>query len=307
MNNTVTMDKKIKFALIVDSALLFIILLGLIFSPGNRSRQGSQKTLITLDRVTEIKYSGGLQLDIKKQGSNWIFERNGAALPVNSARVEAFIKNMQKPAKLTPVGKTQDAIKTYKLTEQDRILVELSNASKRQSFYLSPIMDTGVCYIMFVGNSVVYKAETQAASYLMGSETDWLDLKILTNIAVKDVQRFSIQGKLEKDSIQGTFVRNAQGWIYEKKPDLAVSRVESWLYSIVSLSAENYMETLTLPAQKEALLITLELGNGTTKNIRVYTIENSNDYIVYSSDRLYPMRCSQYQIENLLKTADELK
>lgn len=307
MKNKLIIDKKIQYALIADSILLFIVILGLIFSPGNRSRQGSQKTLITLDTVTEIKYSGGLELNIKKQGSSWILERNGAALPVNTSRVDAFIKNIKKPAKLIPVGKTQDAIKTYQLTEQDRILVELSNASKKQSFYLSPIMDTDACYIMFVGNNTVYKAETPAASYLMGSDTDWLDLKLLTNIAVKDVQRFSIQGKLDKESIQGTFVRNAEGWKYENKPDLAVARVEGWLYSIVSLSAQNYMETLSLPGQKEAVLITLELGNGTTKHIRVYTIENSKDYIVYSSDRLYPMHCSQYQIENILKTIDELK
>lgn len=307
MNNKLTIDKKIKYALIVDGILLGIVILGLIFSPGNRSRQGYQKTLITLDSIQEIKYSGGMLLNIKKQGADWIYERNKRALPVNAGRVDAFIKNITKPAKLVPVGRTQDAIKTYKLTEEDRILVELSNASKKQSFYLSPIMDAGVCYIMFIGNTTVYKAETSAASYLMGSDTDWLDLKVLTNISVKDVQRFSIQGKLDKETIQGAFVRNAEGWKYENMPDVTVSRVEGWLYSIVSFSAQNYMETLTLSNQKESVLITLELGNGTTKHMRFYTIENSKDFIVYSSDRLYPMQCSQYQVENLLKTLDELK
>lgn len=308
MNTEMNLDRKIKYVCIVDSVLLVILVAGLLCAPGNRARRGTMKNLITLDSITHITLSGGTSMEILKQGETWQYIRNGAELPVNAGRVDAFIKSIQKPAKITPVGRTQDALQTYKLTEQERIVVELANNNNKQSFYLSPLMDSAdTCYVMFNGNNTVYKAETSSASFLLGMTRDWLDLKLLSNVSVKDVQRFTIKGKLTKENIEGAFARSTNGWIYENNTEFATARVEGWLYSMVSATADDYLETLTLSNQNETVLISLELGNGTTKHIRIYEVENSKNYIVYSSDKLYPMQCSLYQLENILKTADELK
>ncbi len=257
----------------------------------------------------EIDHTANIQLEYS--GTSWTVSRNGKKLPANGQRVQTFLKTLQSPQRLTPIGKTREAKAVYLLDEEHRIEVSitLESYAKTIKFYVSPLFEAAdSCYLMFPGSNTIYKAQFQLAYYFSGKETSWLDLRLFPEIKARDVQQFSIQGFYGEYTVQGTFTRDAGDWKHDSVIKLSSSQaVESWLQSIVSSSANDFGDIKDMHDRKELVLITLELGNGTTKQLRVYETAEAGAFICFASDRLDPLVGSLYTLETLLRKPEALE
>jgi hypothetical protein len=284
------------------------------------------KTLPQVDRI-ELGGPGG-EVNLSRKNNVWAVTRDGNEFPAKEERVEDLLKLLSRREPYPVRASSPSAHEKLGLQEGAASRITLLGGPSPQGGTRPPLLDLLVGNTDFTGAEVYLRKNGQDQvrsgtvsidSYLKSAPNSWLNLRLFaasagetrlgTMIPGPDtVQRINVTLPAEEESAAPgttwTLSRSPEGWIMEGGGEIESSRVESWLSSLISAEAEDYNSQLQVAdADFNQGRISLELGDGSQRNIRIgpQDEQNRRNAVVSGSSLVYIL--SSWTLERLFRDA----
>jgi hypothetical protein len=254
-----------------------------------------QKRVEQADRI-ELVHDGS-RIELARRSGEWVALHNGLEYPAKQARVEDLLHTLSRTAPYPLRGRS--AHERFGLAEEeaDRIIV-------RGGLAEAPLLDLlvgnadalGAVYLRKSGQDEVRSsASSTIGSYALSSAASWYNLRLFPEtsgapLGVDAVQRVVLyapdgpagEAGEAPPAVEQTLARNGAGWIVsnaEGEQDFDVQRAESYIRGLLDSEGDDFAGTLSSgdPAFDRAW-VRLELGNGTSRVIRLGPALENNQY-----------------------------
>lgn len=299
---------------VIDVALALLILLGILFSARSSADRAMRYVLLAnTEQVSTVIIDTDSRLELRRTQDAWILLREGARLPADGARVEAFLKAVSSVTRLEPVARDKaswaklglegESARTISLLDdKGTLLSEFTVGNYAQS--------PGLVYMAPSGGSAAYAAASGFASYAMGTPASWLNLSVWSNApSLETVQELVCSGTIinTDGSIRQfdyTVSRAGSGWIHDGVA-LDSSRVEAAIRSLAALRGDDYLSPEE-PRGQSTLRMQLRLGNGRSLSLDIEEPRTDGRYPVLSSQRDARLYLPSWAVRESFKTLEEL-
>jgi hypothetical protein len=265
----------------VIAALVIIYILTIIFDPqrwGARSDAYSWLEPGQNNRITGISITkSGETVNLSRNGGKWFVTRAGKDYPAKQARVEDFIAILAKRAPYPVRSSSASAHERLSLTTETATQVTVSAGAGLPLLTLligqTDITGQNV-YLRKQGQNEVRSGENKFSAYTGSATSSWYNLKLFPEneegkLKDSDVQKLTVYPPDDAPSM--IFTRSNREWAFNfeiSNPDF--SKVDSYIRDILSVSGDDFIEDVS-PSDPmfNSCRLTLELGNGVTKALRL--------------------------------------
>jgi hypothetical protein len=308
-------------------ALIVIIALGLVFSPENNQRRAASGKLLADGKqsaASEITLSVGKEsITLRKNGKGWTFEKGGASLMANSAKVTDFLSALSGVKELYKVSsKKDDAAKFgFGADSEKRVAIQDAKGKTLSDFAVGSSAGTGNgIYVRLSGKDSVYTAKNSFDSYLKTDDRTWANLKLISDgTKADDIQGVKIDAKLAATSgaeginLSYEIDRDARkGWKVKGNDATKLDRsaVESYVKDLVGFEADSVVSDKQEEAQalldSPAIRVTLTTGKGTEIELLVSAADAENRYVIKRSDGSQLFYTNHFTLSSHLRSVASL-
>jgi hypothetical protein len=306
-------------------ALLLIYAAGLVFSPERFAARSESARLLAGSAADAASVSlggaaGEAELVFRKDSGTWSLADQGQALPVQGARVEAFLGAV---AGITRLSLRSDgsggaaALAAYGLDEGKghRVIIRGADGKLLADFMAGGYGPTGdEVYVKRGSAAAIYATDAGFASYLGQTRSSWLDLRVFPSpIKPDDVQGLSMNARLPLDGpgkpltvAEWQATRKDGGWT-GPGPALQTVAVESVLRSVLNLEGED-IASLPPPDAFASISgsITLDLSSGAKRVVEIGKAAGNNRFYVRAQGSAWVYEVESYTLKNIARPASAL-
>lgn len=310
-----TYRNKLRIVIAIDTFLVVVILLGLLFSPGSANSRATSFNLIeSVDSTVTIEIQGPDALKLVRGDGGWIMDSSDGMLPADSARIDSFLKAVDSVSHLEPVAKDKASWSDLGLegAETRRVTLTDSKGAIMCDFLLGKYASSpDAVYFALADGPESYSVASGMASYVLGKRSSWLDLRMWTSPPSADsVQQLIVNGVSEgTDGIMQplvyTVTRAGAGWVSDGIA-LDGAKMEALVRSLATLRGEDYASS-TEPSGQVVTTVELRLGNGRSLSIALGEKGQDGRYPALSSQRNRRMYLPSWALTEVLKPLDQLK
>ncbi|GHV69887.1 hypothetical protein AGMMS49928_14660 [Spirochaetia bacterium] len=319
--NQLSYKQKVFFLSVLVLVLALIYTASLIFDPERINSRSSVYAWIDpqfLSQVDRLEISrSGEEVKLIRKNDNWFVEKDGAEFPAKKPRVEDLLKILS--------AKSAYPVRASSASSHQRLGVNIEGASRilLRGGAGMPLLDLLIGQVSSAGDEVylrknnqneVRSGEDRFSVYTDGAISSWYNLRLFPedpdgrNPGPDDVQRLTIIVPGEAQSIPPALVltRNRDGWVFtdaqnaEKSVDK--SKVDSYIRAVLDAEGEDFY-TAPAPPVFSGGNITLELGDGSRRIIRLGSISEQNRRIAAASEGAYVYELAAWTTERLFKDA----
>jgi hypothetical protein len=278
-----------KKKLLLLSALVGLLVLiyggSLIFSPDRMTSRGASFVWLEsrwLDQVDRIEISGLEPIDLIRQNNQWMAEYEGVIYPAKQTRIEDLLRLLATRG-LYPVRATSSAShERLGITEDAaaRLIVRGGAGLPLLDLLVGDVDATGEVYLRKNNQDEVRSGEDRFSTYLLGRHTSWYNLRLFPDngeLGLDMIQRITVSAPASEEAAEGsasqglsyTLARNAGGWTLNDAEADTV-QVESYIRAILDTEGSDFAPAMTPsdPVFNDCRIL-LEIGNGTTRTIRL--------------------------------------
>ena len=313
------MDYRTKVRALVgaNAVLILLLVLGLVFSPERRSDRASRRRLLEDAKpVASIRLGGAETVELRKEGETWVMVDSGGVLPVDTARVKAFVDAVAAVDRLQPVSGDRASWQSLGLEGDKARTVVMATASGTTllDMIVGSYANTGgQVYVALSEGDQSWSAPAGFASYAMSDRASWLELEAWAAApAAKDVQEVSVTGSItvgdgEVLETGYTLAREGTGWAVRggTQATVDVAKVEAMLRAILALRGEDYAPA-SEKAGTAALAVELRLGDGSSLKLVVEARRDDQRYAATSSQRQRRLYLPSWSIREAVKKLSDL-
>jgi len=287
----------------VIAALAIVYILTIIFDPqarGSRSDSYSWLEPGQNNRISGISITReGDTVNLSHNGGKWFVTRDGKDYPARQVRVEDFLTVLSKKAPYPVRSSSASSHERLSLTPEKATQVTVSAGAGPPFLSLligqSDITGQNV-YLRKQGQNEVRSGEDKFSVYTNSPLNSWYNLRLFPEneegrLKDTDIQKLIVYPPDEGPS--QIFTRSNKEWTFNfdiTNPDF--SKVDSYIRDILGVSGDDFIDGISLsdPMFNTARVI-LELGNGTTRTIRLGPAEEEGKRYatVSGSDFVYSM------------------
>ena len=305
-------------ALVFALALLYTLTLIFDLQAGSsglsvrRGRSFAWLDQSMLDHADRIELYGPLGVTTLSRRNNvWVCPQGNVDYPVKQARVGDLLASLSR--------REAYSLRVASLEGRERLGVTAEAASRiriRGGAGL-PLLDLLVGYSDALGTEVylrkadsseVYSGEDHFTLYTDSRPGTWYDLRLFPSDSPRAIEAWMVQqveillpGN-EDETNSGneyfTISRKGGGWVNQSNQGLDIIRVETWLRSLIEAEGESFsMET---PDVTEGM-ITIHLGDGTSRIIRTGPPDEGNRRIALVSGSTLAYVLNQWSVSRLFR------
>lgn len=307
-------QKRFRWLVGLDAALVVLILLGIVFSPTVAKARSTRRTLLSgTDAVASIHIDGVQSIQLVKSGTDWLLRGSDGDLPADAPRVQAFLKAVAAVRSMEPVAKDASSWQSLGLqgdASRHVRLLDAKGAALGDFIVGRYATSPNAVYVALAGSTEAFSASSGMGSYVQGARASWLDLKAWpTPPAVEAVQEVEIRGKVKASdgrfvSESYTVTRSGTGW-KSGSTMLDAPRVEAMIRAIAAIRGEDYMPQ-SAPKAKAATSVIMRLGNGRTLQLDIEPGMADGRHPATSSQRPQRLLLPAWTLTEALKPLSEL-
>jgi hypothetical protein len=310
-------DRTIQILIAINILFLVLVLTGMLFSPQRAHDRSTTIRVLTVspENVTRLVIDGTELLDFQKQADTWTLSVDGRALPVDQARMAAFLAVLSAIERMETVAKDRSAWESLGLSDTAAAIVEWFDNAGRSLGSLrvgKPDSIGRVSYLVVGGSDRVYAGPVAVSSYTQASRRSWLDLRIwAASRDPAEIQHIAVQGQLELadgviQEMDYRLSRSGSTWTADGLVDrLDGQKVDTMVRSLLGMRAEDYLGPGDSPGD-DGVQVSLMLGNGNRLDLTVGSRQSDGRYKARSSQREQAIAVSAWTVRDAIKPLTDL-
>lgn len=290
-------------ALVAVLALVYI--LALVFDPGNRRSDAFAwlpPDLVVMADGIEISGPDG-KISLSRRNNVWVFNGESGELPVRQDRVSDLFALLSKRDVYPPRAASSEARERLGLTEERASRIRVSGGAGLPLLDLlaggEDVMGREI-YLRRSGEDQIYSGDDGFLSFTGGRPVSWYDLRLFPPPGTGDAAaggNYSLSTAITIESVQEAdvaipggesyaFRRAGGGWILPGNEGVALEtvRVEAWLRTVIEAEGEDFAPAGSAAADLTEGSITLRLGDGSSRTVRLGPADEENRRIASVSD-----------------------
>ncbi|MCG6983599.1 MAG: DUF4340 domain-containing protein [Thiocapsa sp.] len=284
--------------------LQLLVALGLGLGSGRGMAPGGADTPLfsfTADQVQAIHIEGGAEstgVVIRRRGDSWILP-DLADLPVEGSKVDQLLVGLAELKRSLPIATSEAARKRFKVAdaEFERRLVLDGEHGPIASLLIGDSPGFRRVFGRPPDDPAVYDLKL-ALSDVSARRDDWIDMGLL-HLEREQITRVGTD--------DWTLTKAGDGGWTLANTDQAVDQqaVDSLLASLSNLGYRGVLGTDDDPAynqQTPRLVLSIGLGDGSTRTYRISQAEDSEDYVLKDTGRPWYFKLSEFDLGDLLST-----
>jgi len=270
----------------VIAALAIVYILTIIFDPqrtGARSDAYSWLEPGQNNKITGISITkAGETVNLSRNGGRWFVTRNGKDYPARQVRVEDFLTILAKREQYPVRSSSASSHERLSLTPDTATQVTVSAGGAGLPLLTLLIgqkdsMGQNV-YLRKQGQNEVRSGEDRFSVYTNSPLSSWYNLRLFPEneegkLGDSDVQRLTVYPP--DDAPSQIFTRSNREWTFNfdiTNPDF--SKVDAYIRDILGVSGDDFIDGINLSDPIfNSCRIVLELGNGSTRTLRLGPVE----------------------------------
>jgi hypothetical protein len=257
----------------------------------------------------------------KKNGA-WHVSYNGAEYPARQLRVDDFLGLLSRQAPYPVRASTAAAQERLGLTEDaaSRIVLSAPSGSPLLDLLVGQGDQTGQeVYLRKAGQTEIRSGEDLFSGYISGARASWYNLRLFPEsenggLDADAVQRLTVYSPAGEENSNAAepriFSRSGNEWIITgiTVADPDKTKVDSYIRGILNTEGDDFSETVQpdAPVFNDARLV-LELGDGSTRTLRLGTADESNRRLAVVSGSPYVYSLAGWAADRLFREASSFE
>ncbi|HCM26791.1 MAG: hypothetical protein A2Z99_12230 [Treponema sp. GWB1_62_6] len=320
-------QRRIATLSVVTGILALVYALSLIFDPDRLAVRNSNSSLLDGKLTAKVERielragaeAGGEIVALVRADGIWKVEKEGAAFPAKKERIQDLLDTLSKKSPYPTRGKT--AASHVSLGVEDasagRIaLSPLDGSSRILDLLVGNLDSTGQeVYLRRSGDERVFSGSDQLASFVSGGARAWLDLRLFAGAGApqpETIQKISVVSRIDPASpFEYTIARDAaKKWAVQAgggspAGTLDTQKTEAFAKGIAAATADDILSASADPGA-EAASVTVELGDGSSRTIRVGDKLEGNKRKAVVSGGASTFALSDWSVARIAKPLAEL-
>ncbi|MDR0689714.1 MAG: DUF4340 domain-containing protein [Spirochaetaceae bacterium] len=317
--------KKLLVLSILTGLLGLVYAATLVFDPERvNSRDASYvwlepKWVDQAERV-EIRDQGSEGVTLVRNSGGWFVSHEGREYPAKQSRMEDLFRILSTRAAYPLRASSAAAHEKMGLVEKDASRIVVRGGPGTTYPLLDLLIGAGDAsgkdvYLRKSAQDEVRSGENKLTSYLTGTRSSWYNLRLFPEnetapVGADMVQRIILSpppAKPEDESPQGpgfTLSRSGTGWVREGENGEALdtNKVESYIRAVVEAEGEDFVST---PNSSDPVFtegqITLQIGDNTTRVIRIGPLLESGNRSALSSGSDYVYSLAEWTMNRIFR------
>ncbi|MDR0568725.1 MAG: DUF4340 domain-containing protein [Spirochaetaceae bacterium] len=273
-------DKKIILLSGLAGVLTLIYAGTLLFDPETVNARKAAYAWLSpklADQADSITLSGSEgTVTLSRKNGVWLVSRNNAEYPAKQLRIGDVLRILTAKGQYPIRGTSGASLERFGLTEEtgSRILVRGGGSSyPLLDLLIGKADSTGrEMYLRRNGENEVRSGEDTLSSYVDGSLTAWLDLRLFPeDLQAGEVQRVTAYAPpAENETAPPALVlaRQDGGWTVTGVLNPDAQKAESYVRALLEAEGEDFIDGESLFPSEGSGKILLELGNGRTITVK---------------------------------------
>jgi hypothetical protein len=317
--------KKLLILSILTGVLALIYAATLAFDPERVSSRDASYVWLDpkwVDQATqvEIQDKGNEGVTLVRDNGGWFVSFEGKEYPAKQARVEDLFNILSAKAAYPLRASSAASHKKMGLVENEASRIIVRGGPGTTYSLLDLLIGEGDAsgkevYLRRSTQDEVRSGENNLASYITGTRSSWYNLRLFPEnetapVGTDMVQRIILTpppAKPEDESPQGpgfTLSRDGDNWLQEggNGEALDTSKVESYIRAVIEAEGEDFVSTPNVsdPVFTEAQ-ITLQIGDNTTRIIRIGPLLESGNRSAISSGSDYVYSLAEWTMNRIFR------
>jgi hypothetical protein len=280
----------------VIGALALILVFSFIFDPekvNSRSSMYSWLDARQKDAIDRITINNGDEVfTLVLKNGNWYVSNGNKEYPARQLKVEDFITTLTKKAPYPVRSSSAASHERLSLTEgSPRVTVTGGAGLPLLDFFIGSNDTSGKgVYIRKQGQNEIRSGDDVFTSFVSSAANSWYNLRLFPetengNLNLSSVQRLTVYPPADEDGIKPQpfiFTRRGREWTSTDIKALDSGKVDSYIQDILNTSGNDFVEKDPNDPDLSDCRVLLELGDGSTKILRMGPDIDSIRYAVVS-------------------------
>jgi hypothetical protein len=315
-----TYNKRLAVLASIIAVLALVYVLSIVFES---ERTGSRSAAYTwldpklVDRIDRISIgASGDSTELVRKNNEWFVSYNGNDYPAKQLRVEDLVSLLVKRAPYPVRSSNDSSHQRLGLTEDAASRITVSGGVAGLPF-LDLLVGQGdntgrEVYLRRQGQNEVRSGEDSFTAYVASPRASWYNLRLFPesgdgSMDLDAVQRLTVYAGTENAAAEPqVFTRNGREWtlsgINIKEADM--DKVDSYIRGILATEGDDFSDDINPDdTMFHDSRVTLELGNGSVRTLRLSPPDESNRRFALVSGSPHVYSLAGWAAERLFKDA----